>query len=274
MGKRVGDMIFAGAMGAVLALTAAFLIVPIVMTTMMSFDGREFLGRFPPPLWSTRWYASFFTDSYFMGGLRNSIVISLIAATIACAAGVVAAVIIDRYEFRGKEALTAFFLSPLVVPTVLLGFAVLIFASLIGITEGYQRMIGGHVILVLPYTIRTTLAGLVGIRRSLIEAALILGATERQAFWEITFPLAKTGIVAGLVLGFALSFEEVSLSLFLFDPGSYTLPVAILSTMRAQFNLTLAAASVVIMAFTILLVVVLERSFGLDRVIGAGLYKS
>jgi len=272
--KRVGDAIFGCSFAALLLLTAALLLLPIVMTTIMSFDNRDFLGRFPPPDVSWRWYRAFFGDDYFMTGLRNSLVLSLIAAVIATTAGVAAAVVLDRYEVPAKALISAFLLSPLVVPTVILGFAVLVFASLIGVTNGFTRLIGGHVILVMPYTFRTTLASLVGIRRSLTEAALILGANEKQAFWDITFPLAKTGIVAGLVLGFALSFEEVSLSLFLFDPASYTLPVAILSTMRAQFNLTLASASVVIMVFIILLVVMLERLFGLDKVIGSGLYKS
>ncbi len=272
--KRMGDAIFGGSFAVLLLLTAAFLLLPIVMTTVMSFDNRDFLGRFPPPDVSWRWYAAFFGDAYFMTGLRNSLVLSLVASVIATSAGVAAAVVLDRYAVPGKELISAFLLSPLVVPTVILGFAVLVFASLIGVTNGFTRLIGGHIILVMPYTFRTTLASLVGIRRSLTEAALILGANEKQAFWDITFPLAKTGIVAGLVLGFALSFEEVSLSLFLFDPASYTLPVAILSTMRAQFNLTLASASVVIMVFIVLLVVMLERLFGLDKVVGSGLYKS
>ena len=101
-----------------------------------------------------------------------------------------------------------------------------------------------------------------------------LGANERGAFWEVTLPLAKTGIVAGFVLGFALSFEEVSLSLFLYDPASFTLPVAIVSTMRAQFNLVIAAASVLIILATVALVLMVERLVGLDRAIGGGVYRS
>jgi putative spermidine/putrescine transport system permease protein len=272
--RRVVDDVFTGLFVFILLIAAAFLIVPVGMTTLMSFDGRDFLGRFPPPDYSLRWYENFIRDGYFMGGLVNSIIVALVAALGAATAGVSAAVILDRYRFRGRHLLVAFFMSPLVVPTVVLGFAVLVFASLVGVTDGFTRMIGGHIILTVPYTIRTTLASLTGIKASLVEAALILGANEGQAFREITFPLAKTGIVAGIVLAFALSFEEVSLSLFLADPHSYTLPVALLGTMRSQFNLAIAAASVLIMLFTAVLVLVLERLYGLDRVIGSGLYKS
>jgi putative spermidine/putrescine transport system permease protein len=259
---------------AVLAAAAVFLVVPIVMTVLMSFDGREYLGRFPPPAYSLRWYAAFFFDPYYMVALRNSVLVSAVAATVATVTGVTAAVILDRYRFPGREALSAFFLSPLVVPTVVIGFSVLVFLSLLGVYEGFVRLVAGHVVITVPYTIRTTLASLVGIKRSLTEAAMSLGATERRAFRDVTLPLAKTGIVAGAVLAFALSFEEVSVSLFLYDPPSYTLPVAILGAMRSQFNLTLASASVVMMVVTSVLVLVLDRLFGLDRVIGTGIYRS
>jgi putative spermidine/putrescine transport system permease protein len=272
--KRIGDRAFTVAFTVHLVLVASFLVIPLVMTAIMSFDDRAFLGRFPPPALSLRWYRAFLGDSYFMTGLWNSIRLGLVAAVVATAMGVAAAIVLDRYAVPGKAAIAAFLLSPFAVPTVILGFAVLVFSAMVGVTNGFMRLVAGHVVLVMPYAFRTTLASLVGIKRSLTEAALILGATERQAFLDVTFPLAKTGIVAGLVLGFALSVEEVSLSLFLFDPASYTLPVAILSTMRAQFNLTLAAAAMTIMVFTVLVVLVLERLFGLDKVMGSGLYKT
>jgi putative spermidine/putrescine transport system permease protein len=271
---RVLDDVFVVLFVAVLAAAAVFLIVPIGMTVLMSFDGREYLGRFPPPAYSLRWYGAFFFDSYYMVALRNSGIVSVVAATVATVTGVTAAVILDRYRFPGREPLSAFFLSPLVVPTVVMGFSVLVFLSQFGVHDGFVRLVAGHVVITVPYTIRTTLASLVGIKPSLTEAAMSLGADERRAFWDVTLPLAKTGIVAGAVLAFALSFEEVSVSLFLYDPPSYTLPVAILGAMRSQFNLTLASASVVMMVVTALLVLVLDRVFGLDRVIGAGIYRS
>jgi putative spermidine/putrescine transport system permease protein len=260
--------------GLLLVLSVAFLVAPLLVVAVMSFDARDFLGRFPPPELSLRWYEAFLLDPYYTRSLVNSLVLATAAAGMATLLGVAGAVVIDRYRFPGRDALAALFLSPLVVPTVLLGFSVLVFLSALGVTDGIQRLLAGHLILTLPYTIRTTLASLGGIRRSLTEAALVLGANERAAFREVTLPLARTGVVAGFVLGFALSFEEVSLSLFLYDPGSFTLPVAIVGTMRAQFNLTLAAASVVIIAVTVALVVLIERLVGLDRAIGGGVYRS
>ena len=97
---RLLDTAFVVLFGVVLAAVAVFLIVPIVMTVLMSFDGREYLGRFPPPVLSLRWYTAFFFDSYYMVALRNSAIISTVAATLATATGVTAAVLLDRYRFR------------------------------------------------------------------------------------------------------------------------------------------------------------------------------
>src|SRR5262249_38050639 len=115
------DTAFVILFGVVLAAAAIFLVVPIGMTVLMSFDGREYLGRFPPPGLSLRWYRAFFFDGDYMTALRNSVVIATAAATVATATGVTAAVLLDRYRFPGRGALSAFFLSPLVVPTVVMG---------------------------------------------------------------------------------------------------------------------------------------------------------
>lgn len=255
-------------------LTVAFLVLPIMVSVSMSFDSRTYLGPFPPPGLSLQWYENFFTDAYFLNGLKTSIILATIAAVISTSVGVTAALVLDRYEFPGKAALAAFFLSPLIVPAVVIGFALLLFFALIGVYNGFPRLIGGHIIITIPYTVRTTLAGLVGIRKSLTEAALSLGANERQAFWGVTFPLAKTGIVAGAVFAFAFSMDDVAVSMFLTDPHNYTLPVAMISAMRANFDMTISAAAVLLVVITLVLLFVLDRVVGLDKLIGQGVYRA
>lgn len=266
-------------LGQVLALVAIvatliFLVAPIVVAVMMSFDGRSYLGRFPPPEYSIRWYVNFFSDTYYLTGLRTSLILAVIATVVSTTAGVSAAIVIDRYEFPGKRALETLFLSPLVVPAVVIGFSLLLFFALLGVFAGFPRLLAGHIIITFPYTVRTTLAGLVGIRKTLAEAAMVLGANERQAFWDVTFPLARTGMVAGAVFAFAFSMDDVAVSLFLTSPDTYTLPVAMVSMMRTNFDLTIAAAAVVLMLFTVGLIVLLEWIVGLDRLIGGGVFRS
>jgi putative spermidine/putrescine transport system permease protein len=258
----------------VIAVTLVFLVAPIVVSVMMSFDGRSYLGKFPPPEYSFRWYANFLSDDYYLTGLKTSLILAVIATVVSTAAGVSAAIVLERYDFPGKQALEALFLSPLVVPAVVIGFALLLFFALIGVFDGFTRLLGGHIIITFPYTVRTTLAGLVGIRKTLTEAAMSLGANERQAFWDVTFPLARTGMVAGAVFAFAFSMDDVAVSLFLTSPDSYTLPVAMVSMMRTNFDLTIAAAAVVLMLFTLGLIVLLDWIVGLDKLIGKGVFRS
>lgn len=271
--KRLSDRCAAVVFGALVLSALAYLVLPVLIAMAMSFDARDYLGRFPPSQFSLQWYREFFSDPYYVNALRNSVVLAMASALASTAIGVAAAILLDRFRFPGHTALSVFFLSPLIVPHVILGFALLIFFSMIGLFDGFARLLGGHVIITLPYTIRTTLASLVGIRKSLGEAALSLGATEWRAFWSVTFPLAKTGIVAGAIFAFAISIEDLSVSLFLVDPFSTTLPAALLTSMRVRFNLTIAAASGVMILLTVGLVFLLDRLVGLDRLIGTGIYR-
>jgi len=255
-------------------LALSFLLFPIVVSIIMSFDGRSYLGLFPPPEYSLRWYKNFFSDTYYLQGLKTSLIIAVIATVVSTTIGVSAAIGLDRYQGRGKQVLESLFLSPLVVPAVVIGFAILMFFATMGIFHGFTRLLAGHLIITFPYTVRTTLAGLVGIRKSLTEAAMNLGATERQAFWDITFPLARTGIVAGSVFAFAFSMDDVAVSFFLTSPDTYTLPVAMISMMRTNFDLTIAAAAVILMIFTFCLILILDWVIGLDKLIGKGVYRS
>ena len=134
-------------------------------------------------------------------------------------------------------------------------------------------MLCGHIIITVPYTIRATLAGLGGIDRSMTEAALVLGATERRAFWDVTLPLARTGILSGTIFALAVSLDDVSVSIMLTDARTYTLPVALISSMRANFDLSIAAASVMLMLLTVTLILILDKAVGLNRAIGQGVFR-
>ena len=148
--RRWIDDIGYAVMLAVIAITLLFLIAPIVVSIMMSFDGRAYLGKFPPPEYSLRWYQNFFSDTYYLAGLRTSIILAVIATVVSTVAGVSAAIVLERYEFAGKQALEAFFLSPLVVPAVVIGFALLLFFALIGVFDGFTRLVGAHIIITFP----------------------------------------------------------------------------------------------------------------------------
>ena len=251
-----------------------FLLTPIIVTTIMAFDSRAYLGPLPPPSLSFRWFEQFFSDDYFLRGLKVSLQLAALAVSVSVSVGVATALAVERANFIGKEFLVSLFLSPLLVPPVVTGFALLLFLSHLGLINGFARLLCGHIIITAPYTIRATLAGLAGIDRSLTEAALSLGANERRAFWDVTFPLARTSIISGAIFAFAVSMDDVAVSIMLTDARTFTLPVALISSMRANFDLSIAAASVMLMLVTVGLILILDKFVGLNRAIGQGVFRT
>jgi putative spermidine/putrescine transport system permease protein len=272
--KRLVDDLFFWAFCLLGGGTVLFLLAPVFVSIAMAFDGRSYLGPFPPSDLSLQWFHKLFANDYLLKGLRTSLLLAVVTSFISMAVGTLAAFGLERMAFRGREALMAFFLSPLLIPGVILGFGLLLLFSLFDILEGLPRLVAGHVLITFPFCLRTTLASLVGIRRSLTEAAMSLGANERQAFWDVTFPLARTGIMAGGIFAFALSMDDVVVSLFLADPHTYTLPIALVSTMKSNFDLTIAAASLFLLALTGAIIWMLARVVGLGRLLGQGVYRS
>ena len=271
---RTGDRIGAAATAAVIGLGLAFLVVPLLITGLMAFDARSYLGPLPPPALSFHWFTKLFSQDEVVSSLWTSLILATSTTLITAVVGTAAALALAKGRFPGRDTLQATFLSPLVVPPVVIGFGLLLFLARIGVVNGMTRLMIGHLIITLPYAIRASLASLVGYNATLTEAALVLGATERQAFWSVTLPLIRTGIITGAIFTFAISMDDVSVSLFLSDPSATTLPVTLISNMRASFDLSIAAAAVLLMGVTVCLIVLLDRAVGFDRVLGQGLFRS
>src|SRR5688572_5237501 len=274
LSKRTADAILAVCVRGVIAITTVFLLFPVIVTAFIAFDARDYLGAFPPTELSTKWFGRLLNDAYLWSGFKTSVLLAVAATAVATTIGALAALSISRMSPRWRDLVTTTFLSPLVLPGVIIGFALLMFFSVFSPLPAFPRLLAGHLIVTIPYTIRMTLIGLTGISESLREAALSLGANERQAFFTITLPLAKNGIAAGAIFAFAFSLDDVAVSLFLSDFNTYTLPVALVGLMRAKFDLTIAAAAVVLMGLTVVLLFVLDRVLGLERAIGQGIYRA
>ena len=137
---------------------------------------------------------------YLINGLKTSLQLATLTALAATALGLSAAVALDRLPARQGQLLMSLFLSPLIVPGVVVGFALLIFYARTGVDDTFLRLLGGHVLITFPYAVRTVLAALGGIRPSLVEVAQSLGASPTKAFWTVTFPLTLPGIAAGVIV--------------------------------------------------------------------------
>ncbi|MER8594293.1 ABC transporter permease [Mesorhizobium sp. M1182] len=272
--KRNSDVLLVLYVKAIIGGTAIFLLLPVIVTVFMAFDGREFMGPFPPSILSIKWFERLFNNAYLWSGFQTSLLLAFATTVLATVIGTSAAVAISRMSPRSRDVTTTIFLSPLVIPGVIIGFALLMLFSVFDLIPPFARLLAGHLMIALPYTIRMTLIGLTGISETLCEAAMSLGANARQAFFTVTLPLTKSSISAGAIFAFAFSMDDVAISIFLCDYNTYTLPVALISLMRSHLDLTIAAAAVALMGLTLVLLVVLDRVIGLDRAIGHGIYKA
>lgn len=249
---------------ATVTLASAFILAPLLVVVAVAFTSANFVS-FPPPGWSLRWIAKVLGDPTFMRALANSVLLGVGASLLAAAVAVPAALALARGGFRGAAGIETFLLSPLSLPALILAIALLFFLARIGLGASFWGLVIGHAIIVLPYMLRTVLAVYRGVDPALEEAALMLGASPPRAFLHVTLPLIRPGIVAGGLLAFLVSFDEVAVALLLSSPGTTTLPVAVLNHIAHNYDPAVAAVSLIKMGLVIVVLVALELLYGLDR---------
>jgi putative spermidine/putrescine transport system permease protein len=246
-----------------------FLFLPLVFVLAMAFDPRRYVAWFPPVGFTLHWFDVFLHDSDFEIGLRSSIIISTAVTVASLLIAIPCAFALARHDFRGKEFLNTLILSPIIIPGIVTGTALLVlFYSYLHIYAAMPGLIVGQTILGIPYVVRTVTASMVGFDRSLEEAAKNLGADEMQTITKVTIPIIKPGIVAGAIFAFSTSWADLSVAAFLTDTNTFTFPVAMMNYMRYNFDNTLAAASLFLVIVTALIVLVTEKTVGLDKFIG------
>jgi putative spermidine/putrescine transport system permease protein len=239
------------------------LLAPLVVVIAVAF-GPSAAFEFPPSGLTLHWFVAFFESDAFVTSLfRISLVVGLFAAALATVLGTAAAVGIVRFRFVGREALETFFLTPLLVPQILLGAALYLFYARLAVTASLWTLLAGHLIICTPYVIRSVTAGLVGMDPRLEEAAMSLGATRVQAFFKVSLPLLRSSLLSGAIFAFIISFSDINLALFLSGPQSTSLPVHIFSQIQWQGDPTIAAASALQIMIIGTLILVVQRIFRL-----------
>ena len=256
-----------GLLGLWTALVYAFVLAPIVVVLASSLTAAEYTS-FPPEGLSLRWYRDIPRHPEFLQSFRVSLTVALANGALATVLGTLAALVLVRHRFPGRDVLNAFFLSPLMLPAVILGIALLQFYTLVGITRTPFAIVCGHLVITVPYVVRLVSAGLAGFDRSLELAAMNLGATPWQAFRRVTLPLVRPGIVAGGTFAVIVSFDDVSVALFLAGPHATTLPVRIFTYIEQTMDPLATAVCSVLIVLALGAVVVIERSIGLGRLFG------
>lgn len=234
-------------------LTLFILLAPIVIVVLAGLNAGDHL-TFPPEGLSFRWIIAFFRSEAFLPAYLFSLGVAIVTMVISTVIGTTISLFLVRGAFPGRNLLRAFFMSPLMLPGIVLGLALYLFyiSSDIGLVRTLPGLVIGHVLVTCPYVIGTVTSVLVGFDKSLEEAARSLGAGRWHSFRKITLPIISPGIVAGAVFAFIVSFGQFDVSLFLTPPNSTPLPIALYTSLRYTFEPTAAAAGI----FAIFLVIV------------------
>jgi spermidine/putrescine transport system permease protein len=248
-------------------LVYLFMFLPVAVVVLLSFNASQF-GSFPMTGFSFRWFVELAQNEAILRAFRTSIVLGLLTALISTTLGVLASLALVRYKVPGRNLISTFLIAPILVPEVVLAVALLLFLNLLSINKSFFLLLMGHVIFTLPFVILVVQARLVGIRKDFEEAALSLGASPVQAFFQITLPLLAPAVFAGMLFAFTISFDDITGTLFWKPGGVETVPTQIFAMLRNSISPEINALGTVMIFLTVglpLLGLAIARRMAMQR---------
>lgn len=248
----------------VLIAVLVFLLGPFVVIAAAGLSAGETLA-FPPQGLSLRWVQAVFGMDNFRASFILSMELAVGATALALLLGVPAAYGLSRYQVPGREIVRNIVLTPVIVPGIIVGLALLRHAVVPLDLPVTVALVLAHTVLVVPYAVRVVTASLENLRTDVEEAAVMLGATRLQTFFKVVLPNIRNAILAAFILGFITSFNQVPVSLFLTGPGITTLPIDMLASMEFVYDPSIAALSALMALMSMAIVLVAERLLGLSR---------
>jgi spermidine/putrescine transport system permease protein len=238
-------------------LVVVFLYAPIVILLIFSFN-NSVLPSFPLSGFTLHWYHEFILNADLRASLETSAVIAALSSIGAVFLGTLASIALARRRFRGKAVVSAFLLSPLVIPLVVFGISLLLLFHQLGIPRSILTVAIGHVVISLPYTILVLVPRLQQIDASLEEAAYDLGASHLRTFRSVTLPLILPAIVSAFLIAFTSSFDEYAVASFVVGPRT-TFPIYLYSALRFPDQLPqVIAVAVVVLTVSLVVVIAAE----------------
>ncbi|WP_124064900.1 ABC transporter permease [Clostridium sp. E02] len=243
-------------------LVFAFLIIPLVIITITAF-GEGSAITFPVKSFSLKWFLKVFTLKSFRISFLTSLEIAMLATVIALIVGIPAAYALARSGLKGKGILKSVFLSPTIVPGIVIGFVLYQFLVLTFQIPVFMGLLAGHFMVTLPYIIRVVGSSLDQFDFSVEEAAWSLGCGKLKAFFSVVLPNITSGISAAFMLAFINSFNNIPVSMFLSGPGVSTFPATLMNYIEYNYDPTVSAVSVILMAVTVLMMVLVDKTLGI-----------
>jgi putative spermidine/putrescine transport system permease protein len=241
----------------------AFILLPILVVVPLSFSSAQYLA-FPPPGYSLRWYTDVLSRDYWLAPAVLSGKVALATTALAVGLGTLAAVGLVRRRWWGRTLLSAFLISPMIVPFIIVGVALYFALGKVGLTDTFVGLVLAHTVLALPRVVVVMTSVLQRIDVLLEQAAMTLGARPVQAFLLVTVPAIAPGLLAGAILAFLTSFDEIIVTLFVSGPHSATLPRRMWDSLLNELTPALAVVSTLLLVVLVGLFVVLQACRGVD----------
>jgi len=231
---------------------------------IVSFDTRPYLA-FPPSTLSLDSYRQVLHNQAFVHAAGVSLAVGVITALLALAAGVAVCLALRQSQARWRDAFSWLFVSPLLVPNIVIGVALLLILSQLQLLDTYTGLIVAHFGITIPYVVRTVSMSLQSLDPRCEEAARMLGASPWRTFWRVTLPLIQPGLIAGAAMAFLISFDEAVISLFVTGTQVSTLPVEIYRYIEYRTDPQIAALSVLLILISLAMTMLIEKMVGLRR---------
>lgn len=231
------------------ALLLAFMLVPLLAIVPMSLTSGNTL-TFPTPGWSSRWYAELLVDPRWLSSFWNSVVIASLVTLLSWFLGIPAAIGLAWGRFPGKSLIYAFVAAPLVMPVVIVGVASFSFFASLGMIGNRLSIVLAHTAMAVPVMLTMVMASLASFDRTLVRASASLGAGPGRTLFKVILPLIAPGVVAGSIIAFIISFDEIVVASFLSTADQRTLPRMIFSGVRESISPAIAAVAVILIVFS------------------------
>lgn len=249
---------------ALAAATVIFLLTPLVVTVAVSF-GSSPVFSLPAPALSLRWYEALMRSRDLWPAVFASVKLAVLSTAIALVLGTLCAIGLLRGQFRGREAVVTFLVSPLMLPGLVIGIAMLESFRAAGLRDVWTSLVLAHVVITLPYVVRTVFASLSLFDFTLIDAARTLGLTYPRAIMKVMVPSLAPAFLTSGMFAFLASMDNYPISIFFTDAWTKTLPIQMLQYVEESPDPTIAAISTLLILLSIGVLIVGDRLVGLRR---------
>lgn len=248
---------------AVVGIILLMVVAPLIVPLLMSVSDTPYIV-FPPQGFTLKWYGEVLANPEARGSFLFSLELAAIVTAVSLALGVPCAAGLARFRLPGQDAVLGLILSPLIVPLIVTGVALLQLFALLGSRATLLQLVIGHTVVCLPYVIRSVSASLLLVDRNLEDAAAVLGAPPHVVAARVVWPQVRPGILAGGIFCFIVSFDDYPISMWLADGNHFPVPLYLYTVIERSFDPSIAAIASLMIAFALLLVLVIEKVFGLS----------